>query len=278
MADTGLTHDAWLERVPELVTRWCEEWDLRLGEPYASGAGGHTTRAELADGRPAVLKLVYPHRESEHEADALELWNGNGAVRLLARSGDGLAMLIERCVPGTPLAERGAEVSLDVLVALLPRLWVCGGEPVHTLTDEAAGWVSYLPRQWDEVRPPYPRRVLDAALDALTSLPPTQGELVLLHQDLHGENVLAAQREPWLVIDPKPLLGEREFAVAPIVRSFELGHSRKDVLHRFDRLTGELGLDRERARGWAIGQTLAWFDSHWSVEHLDTALWLLEGV
>jgi streptomycin 6-kinase len=279
VADTGLTHDAWLERVPELVARWCEEWDLRLGEPYASGAGGHTARAELADGTPAVLKLVYPHRESEHEADALELWDGNGAVRVLARSDDGLAMLIERCVPGTPLAERGAEVSLDVLIALLPRLWVGGGEPFHTLVDEAAWWVSYLPRQWDDVRPPYPRRVLDAALDALTSLPPTQGELVLLHQDLHGENVLAAQREPWLVIDPKPLLGEREFAVAPIVRSFELGHSRKDVLHRFDRLTGELGLDRERARGWAIGQTLAWaFDSHWSVEHLDTALWLLEGV
>jgi streptomycin 6-kinase len=278
MADTGLTHDAWLERVPELVADWCDEWGLTLGEPYASGAGGYIARAELADRTPAVLKLVYPHRESEHEADALDLWNGNGAVRLLARSDDGFAMLIEQCEPGTPLADRGAEVSLDVLIALLPRLWVAAGEPVHTLADEAAWWVSYLPRQWDEIRPPYPRRVLDAALDALTSLPSTQGELVLLHQDLHGENVLAAQREPWLVIDPKPLLGEREFAVAPIVRSFELGHSRKDVLHRFDRLTAELELDRERARGWAIGQTLAWtFDSHWRANHLDTALWLLEG-
>ena len=279
MADTGLTHDAWLERVPELVARSREEWDLRLGEPYASGAGGYTARAELGDGTPAVLKLVYPHRESEHEADALEVWAGGGAVRLLARSDDGFAMVIERCEPGTPLAEQGADTSLDVLIELLPRLSVVAGEPFHTLADEAAWWVSYLPRKWDEVRPPYPRRLLDAALDALETLPPTQGEVVLLHQDLHAENVLAAAREPWLVIDPKPLLGEREFAVAPIVRSFELGHSRKDVLHRFDRLTAELDLDRERARGWAIGQTLAWtFDSHWRANHLDTALWLLEGV
>jgi streptomycin 6-kinase len=109
-------------------------------------------------------------------------------------------------------------------------------------------------------------------------LPGTQGELLLLHQDLHGENVLAAQREPWLVIDPKPLLGEREFGVAPIVRSFELGHSRRDVLYRFDRLTAELGLDRERARGWTIAQTLAWtFDSDYRRRHLETASWLLEA-
>ena len=66
------------------------------------------------------------------------------------------------------------------------------------------------------------------------------------------------QREPWLAIDPKPLTGEREFAVAPIVRSTELGHSRRAVLRRLDRLTAELGLDRDRARGWTIGQTIAW--------------------
>ena len=99
---------------------------------------------------------------------------------------------------------------------------------------------------------------------------------MLLHQDLHGDNVLAAQREPWLVIDPKPLVGEREFNVAPIVRDSEFGHSRRDVLHRFDRLTSELGLDRERARGWTIGQTVAWaFDSTYIRTHIDNVRWLL---
>jgi streptomycin 6-kinase len=101
---------------------------------------------------------------------------------------------------------------------------------------------------------------------------------VLLHQDLHGENVLAAQREPWLVIDPKPLAGEREFGLAPIVRSFELGHSRRAVLRRLDRLTGELGLDRERTRGWTIAQTIAWsVGSDYHETHVETARWLLEA-
>ena len=101
---------------------------------------------------------------------------------------------------------------------------------------------------------------------------------MLLHQDLHGDNVLAAEREPWLAIDPKPLVGERELGVAPIVRSPELGHSRRDVLYRFARLTGELGLDRERARGWTIAQTLAWSTGEdYHETHVETARWLLEG-
>jgi streptomycin 6-kinase len=134
-----------------------------------------------------------------------------------------------------------------------------------------------LPEEWERSGRAVARRLVDAAVDALTSLSQAQGEQVLLHQDLHGDNVLAAEREPWLVIDPKPLLGEREFAVAPIVRSFELGQSKRDALYRLDRVTSELGLDRDRARAWTIGQTMAWaFDSSYISTHLDTVRWLLE--
>jgi streptomycin 6-kinase len=234
-------------------------------------------RTQLPDGRPAVLKLIYPDRESEHEADALALWDGHGAVQLFARDDDLSAMVIERCEPGTTLAAAGADVALNALIALLPRLWVETGEPFHTLEDEAAWWIGYLPEQWERSDRMVERRLVDAAVEALSTLSRSQGQQVLLHQDLHGDNVLAAEREPWLVIDPKPLIGEREFAVAPIVRSFELGHSKRDALYRLDRLTSELGLDRERARGWTIGQTMAWaFDSEYIPTHLETVRWLLE--
>jgi streptomycin 6-kinase len=250
-----------------------ERWSLTLGEPYEQGAAGYTVRAETGEGTPVVLKIVRPHRESEHEADALAAWDGDGAVRLLDRDETATALLLERCVPGTPLARIGQDAALDVLVDLLPRLWKAAGPPFHALADEAEWWASYLPERWRGERP-----LLDAALEAIRELAPTQGEQVLLHQDLHGENVLAAEREPWLVIDPKPLLGEREFAVAPIVRSFELGHSKRDVLHRFDRLTAELGLDRERARGWTIAQTVAWTsDSTYHPRHVEAARWLLQA-
>ena len=215
-----------------------------------------------------------PHRESEHEAAALELWDGDGAVRLLRHDSEEHALLLERCVPGTPLSTAGQEGALDVFVELLPRLWKPAGRPFRSLTEEAAWWAEYLPRQDWGVAP----ELLEAALEALRELPGTQGEQVLLHQDLHADNVLAAQREPWLAIDPKPLAGEREFGIAPIVRSRKLGHSERDVLHRFDRVTAELGLDRERARGWTIAQAVAWAtDGGLHRTHVETARWLLEA-
>ena len=277
MADAGLTQTDWRANAAELVAECAEEWGLRVGKPYTPGVVGHVVRVDLPDGTPAVLKVFWPHREAEQEADALEFWGGAGAVRLLARDDARNALLLERCEPGTHLAVAGPDTALDVLIELLPRLWKPAGSPFRPLADEAAWWLSYLPRQWEESGRPFERKLLDAAVAALIELRETQGEQVLLHQDLHAENVLAAQREPWLAIDAKPLAGEREFSVAPIVRGSELGHSKHDVLHRFDRLTSELGLDRKRARGWAIGQTLAWaYESEWLADHLDVVRWLLE--
>jgi streptomycin 6-kinase len=276
VADTGLTHEAWLERVPNLLDECVQEWGLRVGEPYVAGAAGYTVRAELPDGTSAVLKLIYPHREAEHEAEALRVWDGHGAVRLLAYDEERWAMLIERCEPGTLLAKIDVDNALEVLIALLPRLWKRVSEPFRPLAEEAAWWVEYLPTEWERAGRPIERRLLDEVVDLLRTLSASQGEQVLLHQDLHSDNVLAARREPWLVIDPKPLVGEREFSVAPIARDYELGHSRRAALHRLDRLTSDLGLDRERARGWTVAQTVAWaFDSTYHRKHIDTVRWLL---
>jgi streptomycin 6-kinase len=279
VADTGLKHETWLERVPTLLDECVAEWGLRLGEPYEAGVAGHTVRADLPDGRRAVLKLIYPHREAEQEAEALRAWDGDGAIRLLAHDADRWAMLIERCEPGTQLAELPPDEGLAVLIDLLPRLWIPAGAPFYTLAEEVDWWLSYLPDEWVKTGQPFERSLLEAAMDALAAQAATQGEHVLLHQDLHGDNVLAAQREPWLVIDPKPLVGEREFAVAPIVRDSELGHSREQALARLDRLTSELGLDKERARWWTIGQSLAWFSMDGLVmdTNVEVARWLAEA-
>lgn len=236
-----------------------ERWRLRLGDEYAPGAAGRAFRVELDDGTPAVLKLSHPHRESEQEADALERWGGDGAVRLLARDDEANALLLERCEPGTPLSLLPTEQAMDVICGLLPRLWK-DASGFRTLAEEVEFWN-------DEGD-------LDAGvLDLARGLASSEGELVLCSQDLHGDNVLAAQREPWLAIDPKPLAAEREFQAAPILRSGELGHSRRDLLYRLDRLA-ELGLDRERMIGWAVVQTTAWSEGLTLRSHLDVLEWL----
>jgi len=275
--DHPLSPEAWRRGVvPALLERCCAAWELTPGEPYEGGVAGYAVRATRHDGTPAVLKLVFPHRESEHEAEALARWDGDGAVRLLERDDQRQAMLLERCEPGTHLCDQDLDKALGVFIGLLPRLWKPAGAPFRSLTDEAGHWLEEIPREWEEFGRPFERRLVDAALDALASLADTQGEAVLLHQDLHGQNVLAADREPWLVIDPKPLVGEREFSVAPIVRDFDLGHSEHAARRRLDRVTAELGLDRERARAWTIGQTIAWcFDSQYLETHTDTVRWLM---
>ena len=265
----GLTLAEWRAGAPELAEEVAEEWGLRLGEPYVPGACGHVVRVELPDGTPAVLKVHWPHRESLQEADALERWNGDGAVRLLARDDDRSALLLERCEPGAFLSSAGNGAALDVLVGLLPRLWK-SPDGFATIEDE----VPYLLEDLGGARD---ARLRDAAATCLRDLVPTQGERVLVNEDLHGENVLAARREPWLAIDPKPVAAERELGVASIVRSNELGHSKRDVLYRLDRLCSELDLDRERALGWTVAHTVAWSGSHDHDDpHLEAVRWLLE--
>lgn len=238
-------------------------------------------RATTREDEPVVLKVQFPHRESEHEADALDAWRGEGAVRLLERDVERQAILLERCEPGSPLSAIGMDPGIDVLIDLLPRLWIPVDGPFRALGEEAAWWAGDLEGEFQGAGRPFARRLLDIALDALRELPRSEGEQpVLLHQDLHGDNVLRASREPWLVIDPKPLAGERAFSVAPIVRSHEFGRSREAVIRRLDRLTAELTLDRDRARRWTIAQTVAWAFDRGGADpwHVAIAEWLAEGL
>jgi streptomycin 6-kinase len=268
---------SWIDALPRLVEECARGWSLRVGAPYPNSHVALVLPVDRGDGTPAVLKVQFPDRECEHEAAALRAWQGEGAVHLLDHDAARHALLLERCIPGTHLRELPAEDALSVLVDLLPRLWRPTPEPVGTLAQEAAHWRRSLPRSWERAGHPFERELFDAALEALEMLPGSQGPPVLLHQDLHADNVLRAEREPWLAIDPKPLVGEREFGVAPIVRSFELGHSEAAVLHRLDHLCRAFGLDRERARRWTLAQTLAWsFDGAGAVlpRHVETARWL----
>ncbi|MEH0929206.1 aminoglycoside phosphotransferase family protein [Micromonospora sp. CPCC 205558] len=270
---------AWIATLPTWLAECTERWSLRLGPPFGYAYASLALPAHLPDGTPVVLKLQYPDEESRHEADALAHWDGDGAVRLLAHDPHRRALLLERCQPGTPLHDLPLDPALDAMTGLLPRLWRPAGTPFTPLAQEAAGWIDRMPRAWERAGRPYERRLLDAALDLLGGLASSQGEQVLVNQDLHAGNVLAADRGPWLAIDPKPLTGEREFSVVPLVRGPELGHSPAAVQHRLARLSTELGLDRERVRGWTIGHTLAWSisDDIVSPENIEVVRWLLDG-
>ena len=269
---------AWLSQLPASIGRVCTDWQLvPNGKPYLDSTVSYVIPV-LQNDEPVVLKFQWPHEECWYEADALKRWNGVGAVRLLAHNPIEHALLLEQCYPGKSLANSERVDKLCVVIGLLPKLWVSASEPFKLLNQQAREWQSSLDTNWQAVGKPMNSAVVQMVNGYIDELVDTQANQVLVHQDLHAGNILSARREPWLAIDPKPLIGERAFSIASVVRCPELGHSRDAVMDRLNRLCAALQLNTERARKWTIVQTfcLALCDGP-PKTMLDVVDWLIEG-
>jgi streptomycin 6-kinase len=249
----------WIERLPRLVEECAELWSLRVGPAFSGSHVSFVAPVEPVEGELAVLKVYVPNVwENEREGDALAHWDGRGSVRLLERDRERRALLIERCNPGTPLSRLGEEEADQIAVGLLRRLWrpAPAGHSFRSLAEDASEWAETFPDECERLGRPFEHALVDAAVAAARELAPAQGDPVVLHQDFHSGNVLRAQREPWLAIDPQPLVGECEYDAASLLR--ERVQGRRQLRRRLDGLAADLDLDRERIRRWAIVHALAW--------------------
>jgi len=256
---------AWLAELPRLAAECATAWSLVLEAPI------DTPHSLVVPAGDVVLKLNAPsHREADNEADALAVWAGRGAAHLVARDDSRRALLIERCRPGAPLGGSGADEAA-IAAGLVERLAIEPGapHPFRSLVDEAALWARDVTEQYESHGAPFERSLVAFALDVFRDVDRSAGSLV--NQDLHADNILSAIREPWLVIDPKPLVGEREVNAVGLLRNAAPEGGASAVRHWLDVLQ-ELGLDRERMRAWGVAHALAWgWDdrdgwSAWSVE------------
>jgi streptomycin 6-kinase len=245
---------------PGVVETIATSWELELGEPYLPGGQcAWVAPARNAGGEELVLKVGWRHREAEHEADALRFWNGNGAVRCFKTEAldDTTALLLERCTPGHRLNWSVPEPQQDVIIAgLLRRLWseqLQGAQPFGSLQDMCAQWA-----EWFELDYASDSRGVDPGLaregiGALRELPATARSAVLLCTDLHAGNVLAAQREPWLVIDPKPFIGDPAFDPVQHLLNCDQRLT-SDPVGLTRRMADLLELDRERVTRWLFAR------------------------
>jgi streptomycin 6-kinase len=247
---------AWLAGLPEEIDGIADRWSLMLGKPYEPGGVtawvAPATSAEFGD---VVLKVGSRHMEGEDEATGLRAWNGDGAVRVFVDerlSETTAAMLLERCVPGTTLSQCREEEQDIVIAGLLQRLWRVPSDrhsfrPLQALCDY---WADCFEQKLAEGRggridPGVARE--GAAL--FRSMPTTASDERLLCTDLHAENVLASEREPWLVIDPKPFFGD------PTYDALQHHLNCRDRLVADPRalaarMAGLLGLDFQRLLVW----------------------------
>ncbi|WP_026370474.1 aminoglycoside phosphotransferase family protein [Kallotenue papyrolyticum] len=261
----GAAGHAWLTRLPVLLPHYAERWSLRLGAPFAL-AYNYVVAATRADGTPAVLKLGVPTAELIAEIAALRCFAGHGAARLLAADPDGGALLLERLLPGTPLAhlDDDEQATLHAIV-VMRRLW--RPLPAEHAFATLAHWTRALRRATPNMLAgKLPPSLLERAQRLCDELLRMQASPVLLHGDLHHHNILRATRAPWLAIDPKGLAGEPAFEVGPLLYNRlpplrDATAVRRCLARRVELLAQGLPLDRERILAWGLVQaalSLVW--------------------
>lgn len=265
MAGRGPDWAGWVDRLPRLVADLVEEWELEIdGEP-THGFTALVLPVRTAGSEAAVLKVGFPDDESEHEHLALQHWHGNGAVRLLRADPSRRAMLLER-LHRRDLTDAGDIEACEIIAGLYHRIHVPALPQLRTLTSYVDRWTADLARLPRSA--PVPRRLVEQAIALgrdLVSDPASNGTMI--HGDLHYENVLSAEREPWLVIDPKPMDGEPHYEVAPLLwnRWDELTDDiRAGLRRRFHATVDAAGLDEHRARDWVVVRML--HNAMWEIE------------
>ena len=271
----GACGHAWIASLPRLIANVLDRWALRLDGGARHGMASLVLPVVCADGTAAALKLQPLDEENVGEPIGLRAWDGDGAVRLLDHDPVTGAMLLERIDATRPLSAVADGPALQILAELLARLVaVPAPHSLRRLADIAAAMLDQVPRAVPMLRDPTEQRLVRICASAVTELISAPGDR-LLHWDLHYDNVLAGQRQPWLVIDPKPLAGDPGFELLPALDNrwdevVATGNVPRAVLRRFDLLTEVLGLDRQRATGWTLGRVLQ--NALWDIEDGDTAL------
>jgi streptomycin 6-kinase len=255
----------WLAGLPAITADFAGRWSLRVGEPFEPGGQcSWVAPATGPDGAELVLKIghQFPGGEERDEAAGLRIWNGNGAVRLHAahESESAYALLLERCTPGTPLSQLLPEPEQDqVVTGLLRQLWAQphAGHPFRPLSQMCAAWADEFEREYaaadagSRIDPGLAR----AGIALFRTLPDTADSQLLLCTDLHADKILAAQRAPWLVIDPKPYAGDPAYDVLQHMLNCEERLAANPV-GLADRMADLAGLDASRVRQWLFARSV----------------------
>jgi streptomycin 6-kinase len=253
----------WIIGLPAEVARLAELWSLRVGQPFQPGGQcAWVAPATDASGADLVLKVGvgFPGGDERDEAAGLRAWAGNGAVRLHAArtTRSTCALLVERCRPGTRLGQTLPEPEQDEIVAaLLRQLWagVPVDSPFRPLADMCDGWAAEFEAEYAAASPA--ERVdpglARAGIALLRELPRSADSAVLLCTDLHGDNILAAQRAPWLVIDPKPYLGDPAYDVVQHMLNCA-ERLAADPAGLADRMADLAGVSADRVREWLFAR------------------------
>lgn len=260
---------AWLGSLQGLIFGRLERWDLEVdlepGQLPWNGHGGVVVPV-TRKGVPAALKVAYPHDEARVERFALRLWDGHGAVRLLESDPGTCSMLLERLDAGRSLQHVPMETAVEVWGSLTQQLSLTPDQRPEWqefphVAARAEQWSDDLPADWEQLGRPFPRWLLEAALEVCQTrgaVGRRAGTDVLVNTDFHYLNILARPQGGFAAIDPQPMVGEAEFSVAPLLWNRIPDLPRRDpgrgLLDRCREFSAAAGLDADVARQWSLAR------------------------
>ncbi|TXS39833.1 aminoglycoside phosphotransferase family protein [Streptomyces sp. OR43] len=251
----GAKGSAWIAELPLVVDELMGRWECVPDGYVMHGGVGVVVPVRRHGAADAVLKVSFPHPGNVHEPDAFAAWGGRGAVHLYARDDARFAMLLER-VGAPDLGEDEDEDEVVRVAGLISRRLAVPAPPgLPLLRDRAGAWEGALRRDAEELAHPLSRHVIDAAVATVRELGAAQPDL-LIHGDLHARNILRADREPWLAVDPKGYVGDPAYDGGNLLKTrapalLGSGDLRRAVDRTLDVFTEAAELDRERTRRWA---------------------------
>jgi len=259
----------WLAILPDLLEEFTDRWSVTLQKPFENLSYNLVIPGHNASGAQVVLKLGPPCAELTAEATALRLFAGRGAVRLLNYDSARGALLIERIVPGIPLHQRQDEkTAIRTTAQLMRYLW--REPPVEHSFPTLSRWFRAL-ELLREQKPAklFPMDLVDQAWADFVELQASEPRRVILHGDLHHENILYSTEHGWLAIDPKGLCGDPGYEVATfMLNQLPLNASRstlRQVLaRRVSIFSDELKMERQRLAKWSFCH--AALSAAWSFE------------
>ncbi len=261
--DEGL---AWLQRVPAIVEECARQWSLDVGWPFDNLSYNYVAQALRADGTPAVLKVCFIEPEFFAAAEALRIFDGRASVRLRECDPERGAMLLEYVEPGRPVSSLVDDIAETVAAAsVMRRLWR-PAPPAGHVFPLAGDWLAAAsdPRTLPATKAKHPW--IAGVLARASEMAAGHADQMLLHGDLHHDNILSSDRDEWLAIDPKGVVGEPAWEIAPFLMNNlppDPGEWRRIVRRRADQLCDELSLDRERVYAWSAVRSLQ--SAFWSL-------------
>lgn len=260
----------WLQILPQILDDLSSRWQIRIEDPFPDMAYNFVAPGFRKHGAPVVVKVGVPNSELAHEIGALRAFDGHGVVALLEVLPEYGAFLLERLLPGEPVLHVDDETATSIAGEVMRQIWQSGilkGD-FPSVSDWAKGFPR-LRERFGGGTGPFPKKLVETAEALFRDLLSSMDETILLHGDLHHWNILSADREPWLAIDPKGVLGEPAYEVGawlrnPFPQILTIDQPEKVIARRLDQFADQLMLARDRMLGWGIAQAVlaAW----WSFE------------